>query len=132
VPWEPLDTASSPREFYCIVWIFARPPKAHMWRSTEEHQNLGTFCNFQCSFHISNNINLGLINFITGRNSAGHSVVAIIIHTVTFKVMLYVVYSNHREIVLITCTVNLCPMYVCSMLIYLYLQKPMQVIIYQM
>jgi hypothetical protein len=46
-----------------IGWTSVGPPKAHMCRSTEGHQNLGIFWIFQCSSHVTVYISSGNIKF---------------------------------------------------------------------
>jgi hypothetical protein len=48
---------------WSMIRTFVWPLRAHMWRSTEEHQNLETLTTFQCNSHISTYIGLRNIFF---------------------------------------------------------------------
>jgi hypothetical protein len=57
-----------------IVWKFVGPPRAHMWRSTEDHQNLKVPASFSEVPMFLRLLDQEIYNFVPGRISAGHTV----------------------------------------------------------
>jgi hypothetical protein len=50
-------------ERWSIVSTFVRPPRAHTWRSTEEHKKLASLCILQWNFHAFICLSWGIISF---------------------------------------------------------------------